>query len=139
MKTYIIPFVLIMFVLVSCQDKGKQEVAALHKEVMGAHDEIMPKHMKLQNMKATLEEQLKELNAAGEADSATVVTYHAAIDKLDEAVKGMDDWMHNWDVKYEEKGPEKAISYLKEQKKIIEEVKEDFKQGEEMAKSLINE
>lgn len=139
MKNYIIPLVVLLVTLLSCEDKAQKEIVTLHDEVMGVHDAIMPKHMELQNMQMKLKEQLTELNASGAADSAKVVTYHAAIDKIGDAVKGMDDWMHNWNMKYQEEGNEKAIAYLKEQKVIINKVQEDFVEGEEMAKALIHE
>ncbi len=139
MRTYSFSLLLITLFAFSCQDKGGNEMAQLHEEVMDVHDEIMPRHEKLLSYQARLEDSLKQMNAEGRADSATLVHYHQTIAKLDTAIEGMDDWMHNWDSDYDQKEKTEALAYLNEQKKIIKKVKQDFQEGEKAAKELLNE
>ena len=145
MRQYIFLFLLPLCFLFSCTSgeggestATKKAIATLHDEVMGIHDEIMPNHMKLQNLQQELEGKLKDLNASGSADSATVVDYHQAIDHLGKAVKGMDDWMHKWDPSFNKKEKSEAFAYLKEQKEIMEQVKKDFVESEAVANSLLD-
>ncbi|MEO0897551.1 MAG: hypothetical protein AAFY71_14180 [Bacteroidota bacterium] len=129
--------VLIGLTLFACEDQSKKQIGELHKQVMDLHDVVMAEYGSLEKMGFQLKDSLAALNEAGTADETTLSTFHAAIQQNEKGIEGMNNWMRGFDQKYEEKGPEKAVTYLKEQLVEMEKVKKDFDEATQAAKAIL--
>ncbi|MBV6644455.1 MAG: hypothetical protein KI790_03345 [Cyclobacteriaceae bacterium] len=111
---------LVFIVLSSCAPNAKNsELETLKKEVMEIHDEVMPKMGDLRKTRKAL------LDKAEDLDEAAAKTLLEQADRIDEAHKGMMQWMRAYEPDFA--GTEDEIKkYLEEQKVAIQKVKDDM-------------
>ncbi len=117
----------------SMEENPNQE---LYDRVMAIHDEVMPKMDDLYTMKTVLSEKLKETANLPEDKRKAL---EELILQLDEAGKGMMDWMHQFkpdDIV----DAEQARAYLEDEMEKVRKVKNDIlavleKAGEETNKN----
>ncbi|WP_425392686.1 hypothetical protein [Ekhidna sp.] len=117
-------FLLIPFVLLfSCASSGdKEELSSLKDEVMAIHDEVMPKMGELRRARKDLLLQADSLMESN-PDRAAMLTTVA--DEIADANESMMQWMRAYEPEFE--GTDEEIKqYLEDQKKAIQEVKEQM-------------
>lgn len=111
---------------VSCNEKVKEEkeIESLKAEVIGVHDEVMPKMDKIMQLKAQLEQSIREINDSTSSD--TLVITRNLIADLEEADAAMMVWMRNYDPMMENMTEEQKLLYLEGEKKDIQMVKQQM-------------
>lgn len=128
-----VPLITCLILLFGCghNKPAKNDPAKpLYDEVMKIHDDVMPKMSDINRYQKQLRKQLDT-----ESDSTKKVILNA-INNLEMADEGMMQWMADFKVPDEE--PAKT-TYLKDQKKHIEKVRDDMLNSMEQAKILLDE
>ena len=93
------------------------ELRAIERQVMEVHDEVMPKMGELNNTR-------KKLELASESESQYAESIETAIAHLNEADSLMWDWMHNYQRPDYEADLDIARTYLENEMKRVEVMKE---------------
>lgn len=111
-----------IILLAACGPSKKEELQTLKGEVMAIHDEVMPKMGDLRRARKDLLLQADSL-MEGNPDRAAMLTTVA--DEIGEANESMMQWMRNYEPEFE--GTDEEIKqYLEDQKKAIQQVKENM-------------
>ena len=121
---------LIWLVFFSCQSgqsdskevNKKTSPVSLRSEILAIHDEVMPK---MGELRKTRKDLIIGADSLKKSDSIGAATFLIAADQIASANEGMMDWMRNYEPTYEGT-EEKVLSYLEEQKKSIQRVKENM-------------
>ena len=121
---------LIWLVFFSCQSgrndskevNKKTSTVSLRSEILAIHDEVMPKMGELRKTKKNL---MIWADSLKKSDSTGAATLLITADEIASANEGMMDWMRNYEPAYEGT-EEEVLSYLEEQKKSIQRVKENM-------------
>lgn len=140
MKTNILHTILIGLIATACSaPSGNMQ---LQQEVIAVHDSIMPKMGTFvrDNMKA--ESLLSSMDSLKKADPAIDTALEkeklrALQTNLQAANESMTDWMHAFDPVQENKEPAEITSYLQEELKKIQALKESFVKVEEESKQVL--
>ena len=115
---------LILFLAISaaCQPAEQKDDDSLKDEVMAIHDEVMPK---MGDLRRTRKDLVKLADSIIVTDSTKAAALMALADQIGEASEGMMQWMRAYEPAFE--GTDEEIqAYLEEQKKSIQQVKEDM-------------
>lgn len=96
----------------------------LTNEVMAVHDEAMAKMGEVQQLMQALDQKANELQEAGEEKAASAMRDIVA--ELNDADRGMREWMRGYDPSAADPATEGAEGYLKNQLQKIEEVRENM-------------
>lgn len=117
--------------LIACGPSPKEELKALKDEVIAIHDEVMPKMSQL--MKAKKELQAMADSSLMQSDSINAKMYSELASEIANANESMMQWMHQFESDF--KGTNEEIKkYLEDQKVAIQQVKEDMNSS--LAKGL---
>ena len=125
----------------SCgQDKAAIEQA--EKEVFAIHDEIMPQMGQLMEYKKTLSYEITALDSllkikANDSLQKRKDNALAISSTLQEADKGMMDWMHGFNADYDKLSHEEIMKYLNSEKGKIEQIEIKMKESIANAKTSI--
>lgn len=126
---------LFALLLVSCGPSKKEELKTLKEEVINIHDEVMPKMGELRRARKDLllqADSLMEVNP----DRAAMLTTVA--DEIGEANENMMKWMRAYEPEFE--GTDEEIKqYLEDQKKAIQQVKEDMMGSLEKGRKILED
>lgn len=122
MKNFLISFIIITFFSCSSQ---KTEQENLHENIIAIHNEVMPKMETIAELSKKLKE--KEVQLEGKAENKEdLASIKKSINNLNDASKGMMNWMHGYNSQYDTLPIEISIKYLKEEKLKIEKVKAEM-------------
>lgn len=116
---YYIPIFFFVFTI-SCSPKEKK-IIDLSKEIMAIHDESMIEHGKIFKLRKNLLSQISSTN-----DSILKETLTQLVDDLDDADKGMMDWMHTYKAPEEFLPYEERLLYLENEKKKISTIRDQI-------------
>ena len=124
----------ISFLTISCKGEKIEDNQQLKDEVIAIHDEVMPLMGQLRSLRqeildksATLEQEDSVLNAE------KIAHLNGLAEQLDQAFEGMFVWMRQFDSNFT--GTEEELkSYLLDQKVKVQEVNEDIKTALSAAK-----
>lgn len=134
MKKYIAIFVLSLPLLLSSCDSPKAKEEALAKQVLELHDEVMPKMQDMMRLRKELKKQKSTLDSTS-LENATIDTL---ILNLENADKGMMDWMHNYNGGQNLYTHEEVMNYLEAEKEKMAKVKIDTDKSMEAATKYLN-
>ncbi|WP_162342975.1 hypothetical protein [Cyclobacterium salsum] len=138
MKLKPFPLIMVFFTLLfSCSD-GKNENQALKDRVISVHDEVMPEIGKLKSLQNKLREQGDSLEQVSAAAESHLQSLEAAAQSCERAYDGMFVWMRQFESDYEDMTEEETKSYLEEQLKKVEKVRDDIKSALSVSDSLLN-
>ena len=126
--------VLACFVLIgACESKNVQ----LKEEVIAIHDEVMPHMGKLKSLQKELIQQAEQLKLEDSiSHSQHIATLRETAAELDAAYEGMFVWMRHFEPDQGALTDEAYEEYLKEQKELVEKVKNDINASLTKAESL---
>lgn len=131
MKLYILPLLIISFVVTSCGSSSNDENKNLQDSVIAVHDEIMPlmggfvrNSIKIDSILMNLPE-IKMQNPEIDTNQ-TRVDLLALKENLDSSTESMNDWMHGFEVDHAGKTKEEVKNYLESELLKINEVKRKF-------------
>ncbi len=111
----------------------KTDVSSLKDEVMAVHDEVMPKMGELRKTEKALRSMAQEVD-----DSLTSSDITSAANAIKLANENMMVWMRNYDPAFE--GTDEEIkNYLEAQKDGIEKVREDMLSSLETGNKILNQ
>lgn len=117
----------------ACESKNVQ----LKEEVIAIHDEVMPHMGKLKSLQKDLIQraaQLESEDSLEQADHIRVLRNSAA--ELDLAYEGMFVWMRQFEPDQGNMTEDEFYNYLREQKGLVEQVKQDINGSLEKAENL---
>lgn len=123
MNTRLALIALAATLMYACGNSKKEELKTLKNEVMAVHDEVMPKMGDL--MKAQKALKLKADSLMETSDSLAAQGYYDAAAKIDSANESMMNWMRNFQANFQGTD-EELTAYLNEQKATIQKVKDDM-------------
>lgn len=131
MKLYILPLLIISFVVTSCGSSSNDENKNLQDSVIAVHDEIMPlmggftrNSIKIDSILMNLPE-IKMQNPEIDTNQ-TRIDLLALKENLDSSTESMNDWMHGFEVDHAGKTKEEVKNYLENELLKINEVKRKF-------------
>lgn len=138
MKKFSTPILLILFLMASCKEKKKtSEEPTQMQQVMAVHDEVMPKMGQLGKLVGELK---SRVDTTGQGQR-----YNAAMKELQEADRGMIDWMMNFSDRFDTDEilngkalTEQKQKWLNEEETKIKALKEQIDQSIEKAEALLN-
>ncbi|MDR9398237.1 hypothetical protein [Salibacter sp.] len=116
------------------KDENQGERKKLMEEVMALHDKYMPQMDSLKNLNNRLGTQLD----SAVTDSTMTIEFENARTQLENASEGMMNWMRNFEKPADSVKTKKAINYLNDQKKLMENVGIEMEQSMHRADSLLN-
>ncbi|MEP1035216.1 hypothetical protein [Ekhidna sp.] len=108
--------------LLACEPSKKAELQTLKDEVIAIHDEVMPKMGELRKTRMTLEALADSLM---ESDSTRATMFGSLASDISNANEGMRQWMRAFEPEFEGT-EEERMKYFKEQKVAVQKVKEDM-------------
>lgn len=116
-------FILLFIVVLSCQPtKEGTDLGDLKAEVMAIHDEVMPKIGELRRARKDL---MLQADSIVESDSSRAFMLNEIAVEIESANESMMEWMRAFEPEFE--GTDEEIeTYLEEQKKSIQKVKDDM-------------
>ncbi len=121
--------------LIEKQEDVLSPSAQLYKEVMAVHDSVMPRTGKVM----ALQNQLMDKVKAGGLNAEQVGKANMTVEQLEQAYKGMMDWMKNFDYKREERSEEQKMEYLEQEMQVITSVKEKILLSIDESTALLEE
>lgn len=116
------------------KDENQGERKKLMEEVMALHDKYMPQMDSLKNLNNRLGTQLD----SAVTDSTMTIEFENARTQLENASEGMMNWMRNFEKPADSVKTKKAINYLNDQKKLMENVGIEMEESMHRADSLLN-
>ncbi len=108
------------FIIFSCTDTKKQE-KDLFNEVIKVHDRVMGKEQLIMTNKMQLDTLIR--NSTSTEVTAAAKTHSTALDSTDAR---MENWMHNFDAENKGKSHDEIMTYLTNQKKLIDAIDSSF-------------
>lgn len=144
MKLYILPLLIISFVVTSCGSSSNDENKNLQDSVIAVHDEIMPlmggftrNSIKIDSILMNLPE-IKMQNPEIDTNQ-TRIDLLALKENLDSSTESMNDWMHGFEVDHAGKTKEEVKNYLENELLKINEVKRKFEAVSEESQTKLKE
>lgn len=128
----------VFFILLFSCSGGKNENQALKDRVISVHDEVMPEIGRLKSLQNKLREKGDSLEQASSASENHVQSLEAAAQSCEVAYEGMFVWMRQFESDYEDMTEEETKSYLEEQLRKVEKVRDDIKSALSVSDSLLN-
>ena len=109
--------VILLGLTTSCikNDKNEKEISALKIEILAMHDSLMLELPVIKKVSSRLNENI--VDSIREVSANKV--FNEAIVQLDSADKAMWDWMHHFDISYQNKSDSLELSYYKTQYKDL--------------------
>ncbi|MCH7399610.1 hypothetical protein MM236_16555 [Belliella sp. DSM 107340] len=134
----VVSFLILTF---SCQSEKVDENELLREEVIAIHDEVMPHMGELKALRKKIDAKANSLESdSPEVNSEKVKELRVLAVELDEAFDGMFVWMRQFKNSYEDMSEEAIHAYLLNQKELVKKVNNDInvsmkKANEELKKS----
>ena len=124
---------LFIVVLVACGPSKKEELQTLKDEVIAIHDEVMPKMGELRKTRMALESLADSLMTTDSTKAAMFIELASDISMANE---GMMEWMRAFEPEFE--GTDEEIQqYLEEQKVAVQKVKDNMNGSLEKGKEAL--
>jgi DNA repair exonuclease SbcCD ATPase subunit len=114
----------------------KDEIAALHQEIMRIHDEIMPEMRTIGKLKTKISEEIIAIEQENKEEAGKL---RAIREELDEAANAMRVWMKEYQKPTETMKYEEALQYLQQERERMLEVKQKMEKSIEQAKLALGE
>ncbi len=135
MKFYYLSALVGLFLVSSCAQNSADANLDLQEKVISVHDDVMPlmgefvrNSIKIDSILNNMDQVLKDDPSA---DTAQVKIDLLKLKvNLDNAVEGMNDWMHNFEMDNEGQSKEEVKKYLENELITIENVKKKFNDAE---------
>jgi hypothetical protein len=124
---YIRFFIATFFFLSACAPNKKETNEILKQEVIAIHDEVMPKMDELKKLKKEISQKSNELTANSAGTSEEIERLNRIAVDLDAAFEGMFVWMRQFKSTYEDMTQEEIEIYLLDQKIKVQEVNDEIK------------
>lgn len=137
MKNILLLLAVVAFSLSACTEGGKDSVGDLATQVIAVHDEAMPHMGQIMQLRREIAAEIETLEAAPEADSVRVQALAAALDQLNAAKTGMEDWMHAYQTPGKDTPDAEALAYLQSEMAKATKVKDDIFASIANAKELL--
>lgn len=119
MKKLMLVLLVIAF---GCKPSGDSDLKMLKDEIMAIHDEVMPKMGELRRIRKDL---MLQADSLVEVNSKRADMLNELAMEMEAAKEGMMQWMRGFQPDFD--GTEEEVkAYLEDQKKIIQQVKEDM-------------
>lgn len=122
MKYLILIFTVLLISCSSPSSETASDQMTLEEEVMAIHDSVMPKMGELRSTKNSL---LAKADSVLQTDSTHAQVLKELATEIEKANESMMLWMRNYEPEFEGTDAEKE-AYLLEQKKAIQQVKDDM-------------
>ena len=131
MKFYYLSALVGLFLVSSCAQNSADANLDLQEKVISVHDDVMPlmgefvrNSIKIDSILNNMDQVLKDDPSA---DTAQVKIDLLKLKvNLDNAVEGMNDWMHNFEMDNEGQSKDEVKKYLENELITIENVKKKF-------------
>lgn len=124
--------------LTACNQKKKLE-DELFKEVIDIHDEVMPEMGTLRSMSKSIQVQIDSLGADSTYQNASQrKQMEETVEKLKKANESMMEWMRQFEQVEEGTPHGEVMKYLKEQKRMIEKVRDDMLEARKEGEYYLN-
>ena len=136
LKNIGIILILSAVIFLGCEDPLKKERVQTRQEVMAIHDEMMPQMHKIQSAQKKLTLMIK--NAEQQRDSLNLIKYKSAYQQLEVADRTMHDWMKQYSEPPLETPDNQAITYFKKQKVKVTMMKNVMVTNMNKAKQVID-
>jgi hypothetical protein len=120
-------FIALFFFLSACAADKKESNAKLKEEVIAIHDEVMPRMDELKKLEKEVIQKSNELMTDSITNQIEIVKLQAVAADLDSAFEGMFVWMRQFKSSYDDMTPEEVEIYLLEQKEEVQEVNDKIK------------
>lgn len=120
-------FIAAFFFLSACGPNKKESNEILKQEVIAIHDEVMPKMDELKKLKKEITQKSNELTANSTGSSEEIERLNRIAVGLDAAFEGMFVWMRQFKSTYEDMTQEEVEKYLLDQKIKVQEVNDEIK------------
>ncbi|MCH6198756.1 hypothetical protein MMU07_04125 [Aquiflexum sp. LQ15W] len=117
----------IFFFLSACAPDKNESNDNLKEEVIAIHDEVMPKMDELKKLQKEIIQKSQDLAIDSIANSQQIETLNAIATDLNAAFEGMFVWMRQFKSTYEEMTPEEVEIYLLDQKIKVQVVNDQIK------------
>ena len=135
MKFYYLSALVGLFLVSSCAQNSADANLDLQEKVISVHDDVMPlmgefvrNSIKIDSILNNMDQVLKDDPSA---DTAQVKIDLLKLKvNLDNAVEGMNDWMHNFEMDNEGQSKDEVKKYLENELITIENVKKKFNDAE---------
>ena len=135
MKFYYLSALVGLFLVSSCAQNSADANLDLQEKVISVHDDVMPlmgefvrNSIKIDSILNNMDQVLKDDPSA---DTAQVKIDLLKLKvNLDNAVEGMNDWMHDFEMDNEGQSKEEVRKYLENELITIENVKKKFNDAE---------
>lgn len=125
-----------IFLLMGTASCATQEVEQLQTEVIAIHDEVMPEMKTIAELKASLNDLLQNPPPNVRLNRVEI---NACLENLEIGRNAMINWMKQFSKVNFSESKTKNLTYLKDQKIKIEDVKEKMTSSIQAAKKLLNE
>lgn len=142
MRLIFIYFASVFFALLifSCSGDKVEENQLLKDEVIAIHDEVMPFMGELKTLSKKINEKSEVLAEQDlEGTSEKVLELNFLAKDLDDAFEGMFVWMRQFKSTYVEMSEEEIKSYLQEQRVLVSKVRDDINRSMAAAKEELEE
>ena len=121
---------------------GNDENEALQQEVIAVHDEVMPLMGSFVRSEMLIDSLLNNMSALKEADpsldtAAQSLRFSSLKAKLESATDGMNKWMQDLDLDYEGMTEQEVKTYLKEEKRKVDQINQLFKETDAESKDVL--
>lgn len=113
------------------ETSGNAEVDSLKNQVMAVHDEVMPKMEEIMALELEAQQQIKQLDSLAkinpkQANATQKQQLDSLVVQLNKADDAMTHWMQEFDGQMKSKTDEEKITYLKSEKDKIDAVRDQM-------------
>lgn len=110
---------------------GNARVDSLKQQVMAVHDEIMPKMDEIMSLRISAQQEIKQQDSLTKVNPKLEDTHQkqqldSLLTQLDDADEAMMHWMQEFDSQMKAKSDEEKITYLKSEQDKINAVKDQM-------------
>lgn len=127
-------FIAVFFILSACAPDKKESNETLKQEVIAIHDEVMPKMDELKKLKKQILQKSNGLASDSKGVPGEIEKLNTIASDLESAFEGMFVWMRQFKSTHEEMTEEEIETYLLDQKIKVQKVNEDVKASISVAK-----
>ncbi len=135
MKNQLTILIFFVAILAACGPSKKEELQTLKDEVIAIHDEVMPKMGELRKTRMALESLADSLV---ETDSTRASMLNSLASDISAANESMMTWMRAFEPEFE--GTDEEIQqYFEEQKIAVQKVKDDMNESLDSGKEALKD
>ncbi len=114
-----------VWLLSACQGNQPQQ-ETLFREVIEVHDAVMPRMGELMQLQQALSQRIEKLQQDSARNQDSIAHLTALKEEVQQADRAMMEWMHDFDSEMEGMSQEEKISYLQQEQKKVEALREEI-------------